>query len=142
MAKSAPRRRSPNLGEDDIAEVLAILDGWAEPRLTWEMLISRVRSRLGSTYTRQGLHRHRRIAEAYAHRRSELAAQPASRRRHRSAELQAAYDRIERLEAKIRRLEGENSTLIERFIVWAYNAHAHGLSEDRLNRPLPRAERR
>jgi len=53
--------RAPNLNERSIQEVLAVIDGWAAPPLTWNALIERLRHRLGASYTRQALHRHRQI---------------------------------------------------------------------------------
>ena len=62
-------------------------------------------------------------------------------RRAESPELQAALERIARLEAENRRLESENQRLLEQFTRWACNAHTHGLDHDFLSRALPPVNR-
>jgi len=44
-------------------------------------------------------------------------------------ELQAAADRIARLEGENQRLRMENDRLLEQFVRWAYNAYSRGLDE-------------
>lgn len=136
------RRRSPNLTDANIREILDIVDGWTGVPLTWTALADRIRQRLGATYTRQTLHRHYRIAAAFARRRLEVAAQPATSRPRGSIEMQKAREAIARLQAKIDRLEAENRSFTEQFLVWLYNANARGVTVEQLNRPLPPNARR
>ncbi len=56
-------------------------------------------------------------------------------------ELQAAADRIARLEGENQRLRMENERLLEQFVRWAYNAFSRGLNEQFLSRPLPPTNR-
>jgi hypothetical protein len=56
--------------------------------------------------------------------------------------MQKARETIERLQARVARLEAENGALIEQFVVWLYNANARGVTVEQLTRPLPPAARR
>lgn len=133
--------RSRNLTDGDVAAIVSMLDGWTDS-LTWEGLIDVVERRLRVRYTRQTLHKHRRIADAFALRKDALregdgkAKPPAS-----SPELQIAMERIARLEAENQRLEAENNRLLEQYARWAYNANIRGVSIDVLSQPLPTIDR-
>jgi hypothetical protein len=137
------RIRAPNLDDDAIAEIVSILDGWSG-KLSWELLIQSVKRRKQAAYTRQTLHNHARIKQAFALRKNALAeAQAGGLRKPKPAspELQVLLDRIERLEAANARLQAENHALLGQFASWAYNAQTRGLSEDFLNQPLPEIDR-
>ena len=134
------KNRSPNINDAMIARIVEILDGWDE-KLTWELLIKAIESRHYVKYTRQALHKHARITTAF----TQLKKAPPKRREVqpvRSPELQAAVERITRLEAESRRLKAENDNLLEQFVRWAYNASVKGLGRDFLNRPLPPINRK
>ncbi len=141
-AHQGRRDRSPNLTESSIREILDVIDGWAEAPLSWGSLLARVQLRLGAAYSRQALHRHSRIAEAFARRRLEVVALPKAKSRGGSVEVQKARETINRLQAKIERLEAENRILTEQFLVWLYNANARGVTVEQLSRPLPPSARR
>jgi hypothetical protein len=133
--------RAKNLCDQDVARIVEVLDGWAG-KLTWELLISAVELRLFARYTRQALHKHVRIKEAFRHRKDALANNGERSRPVASfPELQLALDRIDRLTAENERLKKENERLLEQFLRWAYNAHTRNLDKDFLNRPLPLVDR-
>jgi hypothetical protein len=136
------RCRSPNLTDSTIREILDVIDGWAEAPLTWDGLLDRVEQRLGARYRRQALHRHSRIAEAFARRRVEVVRLPRAKSGRGSIEVQKARETISRLQAKIERLEAENRALTEQFLVWLCNANARGVTVEQLGRPLPPSTRR
>lgn len=46
------------------------------------------------------------------------------------------------LKAENERLKRENRDLLQQFVVWQYNAHVHGLSDQNLNKALPKIDRR
>lgn len=132
--------RAKNLNDADIKKIVEILDGWSE-KLTWELLIDAVELRLHNRYTRQTLHKHERIRNAFELRKSGLADGDGTIGIVRSVELQKAMERIARLETENKRLNSENVKLLEQFVCWAYNAHSRGLNSDFLNKALPAVNR-
>lgn len=140
MAKQQPKKRSKNLGDAEIKQIVEILDGWSD-KLTWDLLINAIELRVFSRYTRQALYKHERIRNAFELKKSELSEGGKGVTRVASPQLQIALDRIARLESENRRLESENNQLLEQFARWAYNAHTRGLDHEFLNRPLPSVNR-
>jgi hypothetical protein len=135
------RNRARNLADADIADIVAILDGWSG-KLSWESLIQAIKLRKRATYTRQALHKHERIKLAFSLRKKLLAAtEPRSAPKAASPELQVALERIARLEAENARLDAENQALLGQFACWAYNAHTRGLDHAFLSRELPPVDR-
>lgn len=134
------RKRSQNLGDVAIKEIVEILDGWSG-KLTWELLIDAVASRTYSRYTRQALHKHERIRLAFEVQKRNLAGGVGQVEMVGSPELRAALERMARLEAENRRLESENASLLEQFVRWAYNAQTQGFGAEFLNRALPPVNR-
>lgn len=133
--------RAKNLKDEDVAKIVGILDGWSG-RLTWDLLIDSVERHLFSRYTRQALHKHARIQEAFEQRKGAMATGGDRPRKLASTpEMQAALDTVARLEGQVERLEAENTRLLEQFARWAYNANIRGLDEAYLNSPLPDVNR-
>lgn len=133
-------KRSKNLSDADIKEIVEILDGWAG-KLTWELLINAIELRMYNRYTRQTLHKHERIRHAFEVQKKRQEGNKGEVPRAASPELRAALERIARLEAENSRLISENERLLEQFTRWAYNAHTRGLDRDFLSRPLPSVNR-
>jgi hypothetical protein len=135
------RVRERNLDDKVVATIVGMLDGWSG-RLSWEALIEAVERRAGLSYTRQALHRHERIRLAFAVRKKALSGHRDEQPRDASSpELQAAMERIARLEGENLRLEAENNALLEQFARWTYNAQTRNLDHHFLNRPLPGVDR-
>lgn len=133
--------RAKNLTDTDVERIVSLLDGWTG-KLTWELLINAVTRHIKATYTRQALNNHPRIKDAFALRKEKLSGQPAiERKKAESPELQAALERLARLEGENQRIKMENDRLLEKFATWAYNAHTRGLTEDFLSQPLPKVNR-
>jgi hypothetical protein len=131
--------RGRNLEDDDVAAIVAVLDGWSG-KLSWELLIEALEARKFARYTRQTLHKHARVAAAFAARKQALSGGGAEARAD-SPELGAALERIARLESENARVKAENRFLLEQFARWAYNAQTRGLDRQFLNRPLPDVHR-
>ena len=134
------QQRARNLDDAGIKDIVEILDGWSE-KLTWDLLIEAINFRTHNKYTRQTLHKHERIKNAFELCKARLADGDVAIRNVRSPELQKALERIARLEAENKRLESENNQLLEQFVRWAYNAYTRGLDSEFLNQPLPPVNR-
>ena len=134
------QQRARNLDDAGIKDIVEILDGWSE-KLTWDLLIEAINFRTHNKYTRQTLHKHERIKNAFELCKARLADGDVAIRNVRSPELQKALERIARLEAENKRLESENNQLLEQFVRWAYNAYTRGLDSQFLNQPLPPVNR-
>ena len=134
------QQRARNLDDAGIKDIVEILDGWSE-KLTWDLLIEAINFRTHNKYTRQTLHKHERIKNAFELCKARLADGDVAIRNVRSPELQKALESIARLEAKNKRLESENNQLLEQFVRWAYNAYTRGLESEFLNQPLPPVNR-
>jgi hypothetical protein len=132
------RLRSRNLGPKEIDLVVGILDGWADA-LSWNHLIDAIELRLLSRYTRQALSNHERICEAFRLAKTRLleGRRAGAARKPKTPEEQALSARLARRDAEVIRLRAENQRLMERHVVWLYNAQVRGISEVDLDRPLP-----
>lgn len=134
-------KRAKNLEDADITQIVEMLDGWSG-KLSWDLLIDAIEKRRYMRYTRQALHKHERIGQAYSLRKKSLSALGDSKEKsYSSPELQIAYQSLARLTAENTRLKVENEHLLEQFVRWAYNAHTRNLDKGFLNRPLPSVDR-
>jgi hypothetical protein len=128
--------RSKNLSDADVTKIVEILDGWSS-RLSWEALLGKVESELHFRYTRQTLHAHAEIADAFALSKGRLRGDLSVQRSTLDPQLQASLEYIDRLKAENARLALQNDRLTEKFVRWAYNAHLRGMSEGELDETLP-----
>lgn len=133
-------QRSKNLDEQLIRKIVEILDGWST-NLTWDELVEAIARRSGQRYTRQTLHKHERIKQAFIHRKKALADGAGVTKKVVDPVLQMTLDRLARLENENDRLKRENAALLEQFVRWTYNAGLKGLTLDLLNMPLPPVHR-
>lgn len=134
-------RRSRNLDDAAISEIVGIVDGCTGP-LSWNILIEAIDERTRVRYTRQALNNHERIKLAFSMRRESLKATGVPMRVNTATpELAALLQVNARREAEIDRLKVENSRLLEQFVRWSYNANNRGVGEEVLNRPLPAVNR-
>jgi hypothetical protein len=133
-------RRSKNLDDQLIRQIVEILDGWSDD-LTWEGLVEAIDRRIGQRYTRQTLHKHERIKQAFMLRKAALGSERGKARKVTDPVLQLTLDRLARIEAENERLKRENANLLEQFVRWTYNAGLKGLTLDLLNQPLPAIHR-
>lgn len=132
--------RARNLDDNTIMQIVAILDAWSSPKLTWDLLIKQITLRLRAEYTRQALHNHMRIKDAFAARKRDLAGRTLKEINPTTPELQ----RIVHLEAENERLKRENNNLLEQFNLWVYNGYLKQMDvrmRDFMNQPLPEVRR-
>jgi hypothetical protein len=132
------KRRERNLSDGSIEKIVRIIDGWSGP-LSWASLTEALYERLHLRYTRQTLHKHERIRQAFAGKKKGLSNRDGTKPRtpRGSIGLQKAHERISRLESEIERLRAESQRLLDQFARWAFSAYQHGISVDELNAALP-----
>jgi len=128
-------KRARNLDEAAIRLIEDILGRWTGP-LTWKALIDRIEALMSFRYTRQALHKHERIRQAFARCRA-VERQAGGGSRPSAGERKRQMQRFERLTMESERLERENSNIRELLARWLHNARSRGVDEEFLNRPLP-----
>ncbi|HSW48404.1 MAG TPA: hypothetical protein VLG67_04990, partial [Candidatus Saccharimonadales bacterium] len=126
-----------HLTDKDIERVVEILDGWRD-KLTWEALCDACAPVIGKKPVRQTLLKFSRITMAYDACKTRLKEDAPIRT---LPSMRVAVERINRLEQENERLKCENARLLQQFIVWQYNAYAHGLGNHQLNKALPSIDR-
>jgi hypothetical protein len=135
------KQRSRNLSPEDVELIVGLLDGWGGA-LTWKGLIESVERRLYFRYTRQALHAHQRIQDAFKLCKERLARGSRKKgEKHVSQEMRLLMERLARRDAEVERLKAENLRLMEQFVIWLYNAQIRGVGQAELDRPLPRVDR-
>ncbi|MAZ88374.1 MAG: hypothetical protein CL693_12095 [Cellvibrionaceae bacterium] len=123
------------LTAEDEGCIEALIQDWRNPKLSWDMLVAACKSELGIETTRQALNTRERIKALMKLRKTELKAP--SQAPGYIKDLQAANKRIEALTKRVGELEYANNQLIDMFIRWQYNASLYGVSEEKLNQPVP-----
>ena len=123
----------------DVIAIINIIDGWKDEKLTWEQVCETSAAVVGKIPTRQSLNGNKRIKEAYLAKKKGLKIH--GPRTALPSSLAAAAQRITKLQSENDRLKEKNSSLLEQFVVWQYNAYKYGLKEHQLNEVLPRIDR-
>lgn len=127
-----------HLTDKDIERVVEILDGWRN-KLTWEALCDACAPVIGTKPARQTLLKFSRITTAYDACKKRL--KEGLPKSSTPPSMRVAVERINKIEQENERLKRENTELLQQFVVWQYNAHAHGLSNHELNKALPSIDR-
>jgi hypothetical protein len=123
----------------DIEAIINIIHGHDGEKLSWEELCEAAEPLVGKKPTRQSLSAHEAIKDAYKSKKKSLKLKSPSKPKPSS--LTVAADRIAKLQSENDSLKQKNNALLERFVVWQYNAYKHGLKEHQLNATLPRIDR-
>jgi hypothetical protein len=127
-----------HITDKDVGRIVEILDGWQD-KLTWEALCDACLPIIGTKPARQTLLKFTRITTAYDSCKKRLKeGMPTT---SLPPSMRVAVERINRLEQENERLKRENAGLLQQFVVWQYNAYAHGLSSHTLNKALPAIDR-
>jgi len=136
------KERSPNLSPEMIRTVLDLIDSW-KGKLTWPLLLPRIEEVLGHEYSRFTFNDHPEVANAFTNRKEGLKGNVSKTgpRVPRDEKVRAAHEQVERLKAKVNRLQAENDLLVEQFVTWALNAERAGVSMAKLNAPLVKPNR-
>lgn len=124
-----------HLTHKDVRDIVEILKNW-KFELTWDLLVQACEHTLNITTTRQALSRKAEIKEEFKIRKQSLKTGVDETPRPNS--INAAHDRINRLYQRVKELESQNERYREIFKRWQFNAEARGVSQDILNRPIPK----
>ena len=131
---------SKHLTRNDVNRIVSVIQSYNDEKLTWEKIRNCIEPVIGKKPTRQTLSAHKNITEAYQAKKNILKSEQHSLNPKPSS-LAAAGERITRLRNDNLSLKRKNQALLERFVIWQYNAYKHGLTEAQLNSPLPRIDR-
>jgi hypothetical protein len=127
-------RPGDRLAKDDVDRIVAELEGWSKPKITWRAVVLRVGAALkGRRFSRQALENHDEIYRAYAGAKQRL------RKGLPPAKRKPVAERIAALQDANRGLRAENDRLIEKFVRWEINAQKHGVRPEQLEEALPAA---
>lgn len=127
------------LTDREVEQIVGLLTSWRGD-LSWELLLERVGSMLGRTFTRQGLNKQENILTAFQNAKVRLRATPPDPS-GLSPELAMAQARIDSMVAELAVMKAERDRLNEKFATWLYNARSRGITAVDLNRPLPQVDR-
>ncbi|MET1256244.1 hypothetical protein [Aliikangiella maris] len=123
----------------DVEAILNIIYAHDDKKLTWEAICEESEAVVGKKPTRQSLYSNEMIREAYKTKKASLRQRELSKPKPSS--LYAAAERISKLQSEVEMLKRKNDALLEKFVVWQYNAYKHGLTEQQMNEPLPKIDR-
>ena len=124
-----------HLTNDDVKMIVNMLHKWTY-ELTWDLLVDACREKLGITTTRQALSRKQEIKETFQLTKKRLKVKGENYARPNS--INVAHQRIEALSNELDALREAHDFLVEKFTRWQYNALSRGMTQEELERPLPR----
>lgn len=128
-----------HLSKRDIEAVVSHILGWGDEKLTWDAVLDAIEPLIGFKPTRQTLHANQDIRDAFKSRKTGI--RQRGQDKPKPSNLNVAADRIAHLRAENDMLKQKNAALLEQFVRWQYNAYKYGLTEAKLNEPLPVIDR-
>ena len=128
-----------HLSKRDIEAIVNLILGWDEKKLTWEAVCESAEKIIGRKPSRQSLFANKEIKEAFKARKTGIGQR--GNELPRPGNLNIAAERIKRLRNENEALKKKNKELLEKFVIWQYNAYKHGVKEHELNEPLTRIDR-
>ncbi|MBE0470392.1 MAG: hypothetical protein IBX55_12915 [Methyloprofundus sp.] len=128
-----------HLSKRDIESIVSHILGWGDEKLTWDAVLEAIEPLIGYKPTRQTLYANQVIRDAFKSRKSGI--RQRGHDKPKPSNLNVAADRIAYLKAENEMLKQKNAALLEQFVRWQYNAYKYGLTEEKLNEPLPMIDR-
>lgn len=128
-----------HLSKRDIETVVNHILGWGDEKLTWNTVLDSIESLIGYKPTRQTLYANQDIRDAFKSKKSGIRQKGIDK--PKPSNLNVAADRIAQLRAENEMLKQKNTALLEQFVIWQYNAYKYGMTEAKLNEPLPMIDR-
>ncbi|HDR1103447.1 TPA: hypothetical protein QB288_000182 [Pasteurella multocida] len=121
--------------EENLEDILMLINTW-EGKLTWDLLCSEVSKLLNvKSIERQSLANYSDIQKAFSKRKQKIK-EDAKANPEPNVTMDYLQKQVNNLKAQVQRLEEINEQYKQQFIVWQYNAYMHGMTEDKLNKPL------
>ena len=121
------------------------LDKWSG-KLTWDLYAKQLAKVLGEDkISRHTLLSYPALVGAFNDRKKGLKEE--SEKEEADITLEHSKDQVTMLEAKVQRLEKQNTQLLEQFVRWQYNAYMYSkvdmkVLNSNLDKPLPKVDRR
>ena len=128
-----------HLTKHDVDAIVNLILGWKVEKLTWDAICEASESLVGKKPTRQSLNNNKPIKDAFTARKSGI--RQIGILKPKPSNLNVAADRIAHLQAANDMLKKKNSALLELFVLWQYNAYKYGMTEEKLNEPMPKIDR-
>ena len=121
--------------EENLEDIIMMIKTW-EDKLTWDLLCSKVSELLNvKSIERQSLANYADIQEAFSKQKQKIK-EKAKANPEPNVTMDYLQKQVKNLKAQVQRLEEINERYKQQFIVWQYNAYMHGMTEDKLNKPL------
>jgi len=128
-----------HLSKRNIESIVNHILGWGDEKITWDMVLDEIEPLIGFRPARQTLYANSHIRDAFKSRK--IGIRQRGQDKPRPSNLNVAADRIAFLRAENDMLKQKNSALLEQFVRWQYNAYKYGVTEVKLNEPLPMIDR-
>jgi hypothetical protein len=143
MTKPNKRRVHRNerrrLTEEEITLIESLIKGQASTRpLTWDDVVSLGEKNVGHRWTRQTLHAHDKIRNAYEKHLHQFAEYRATGKppRNKAPEVHVLQQKLKKEQADKAVLSETIRQYDERFFTYLHNANHYGISEEQLSAPL------
>ena len=121
--------------EENLEDIIMLIKTW-EGKLTWDLLCSEVSQLLNiKSIERQSLANYSDIQKAFSTRKQRIK-ENSKANPQPNVTIDYLQKQVNNLKAQVQRLEEINEQYKQKFIVWQYNAYMHGMTEDKLNKPL------
>lgn len=121
--------------EENLEDIVMLINTW-EGKLTWDLLCSEVSKLLNiKSIERQSLANYSDIQKAFSTRKQRIK-ENSKANPQPNVTIDYLQKQVNNLKAQVQRLEEINEQYKQKFIVWQYNAYMHGMTEDKLNKPL------
>ena len=121
--------------EENLEDIIMLINTW-EGKLTWDLLCSEVSQLLNiKSIERQSLANYSDIQKAFSTRKQRIK-ENSKANPQPNVTIDYLQKQVNNLKAQVQRLEEINEQYKQKFIVWQYNAYMHGMTEDKINKPL------
>jgi len=131
-----PKHLTPEL----IEQIVEIINNWSG-KFTWPLIVAAVERDLGWKYTRQTLAKNDDIKDAFLVKKEQLSGDGFEPIYYTPREMKKALDQLGRLKAENKVLKDKLKAQSAQLMQWSYNAAIEGITEDKLDAPLPSVDR-